>query len=286
MDEILNLFDYVLKTFNAGESPQTFLVLVGLAFARIIAFVAFVPFFGGTIVSSRVKVATALSLVVIAYPALLSEIPTDGTPLPFGTLGFLMLMLKEFFVGFTFAYVSSSVFEGIQMAGRFIDVQRGSSMSEVMAPQIQEKVSEIGQFQFQLALIIFFMLGLHRAFIRALIESFTIIPATKFPEMTGGWTPAAELITQTTFHALYIGVQLSMPIVLALLMTDMFFGIVNKVAPQINVFFLSMPVKMGLGIFLLLLMLPALQEQIAFYLVESLETLQFMIRFFGTKPAF
>jgi flagellar biosynthetic protein FliR len=286
MDEILKLFDYVLKTFNAGQSPQTFLVLVGLCFARMIAFVNYVPFFGGQTVSGRVKIATSLSFVLIAYPALAAQLPTDGSPLPFGPMGFIILMAKEYFVGFTLAYVAASVFEGIQMAGRFIDIQRGSSMSEVMAPQINEKVSEIGQFQFQFAIVTFFAIGAHRFFIKALIESFYYIPSTTFPHFTEGWSPAAELIAKTTFHAIYIGVQLSLPIVLALLMTDLFFGIVNRVSPQINVFFLSMPVKMGLGAFLFLLLLPSIQEQYLYYFNELMETFEFMIQFLGTKPVF
>jgi flagellar biosynthesis protein FliR len=286
MDEMLKLFDYVLQTFNAGQSPQTFLVLVALAFARMVAFVNFAPFFGGKIVSGRVKVAIAVSFVIIAYPALAAQLPTDGSPLPFGPLGFIFLMAKEFFVGFTLAFVASSVFEGIQMAGRFIDIQRGSSMSEIMAPQLQEKVSEIGQFQFQYAIVLFFFIGGHQHFIRALIESFYYIPATSFPNFTSSWSPAAELITNTAFHSIFVGVQLSLPIVLALLMTDLFFGIVNKVSPQINVFFLSMPVKMGLGAFLLWIMLPSLQEQILYYFTELYKTFEFMIQYLGTKPAF
>jgi flagellar biosynthetic protein FliR len=284
MDEMLQLFDYVLRSFSADESPQTFLVLIALAFARIVAFVNFVPFMGGQTVSGRVKIATTFSLVIIAFPSLAGQV--QGNQLPFGTFGFVLMMAKEFFVGYTLAFVVSSIFEGIQMAGRFIDIQRGSSMSEVLAPQLQEKVSEIGQFKFQLAIVMFLTIGAHRYFIQSLIESFYLIPATTFPNFSNTWSPAAELITKTVFHSIYIGVQLSMPIVLALLMTDLFFGIINKVSPQINVFFLSMPVKMGLGAFLLWILLPSIQEQYLIYFAEIVEKFNFLIEYLGTKPVF
>ncbi len=68
MDEFLSLLETVLRVFEISQSPQTFLVLVGLTFARLVSFFSIVPFFGGASVPSRVKVATAMSLVIILYP--------------------------------------------------------------------------------------------------------------------------------------------------------------------------------------------------------------------------
>jgi flagellar biosynthesis protein FliR len=286
MNGVLDVLAYILKTFEVGNSPQTFLVLFGLCFARIVSYVAFVPFLGGKAVPSKVKIAVAISLTVIAYPQLAAEVAQNGGELNFGPLGFFFLMMKECFIGFTLSYISTAVFEAIQIAGRFIDVQRGASMAEVMAPQLNEKVSELGEFKFQLSLVLFIFLGLHREFIKVLVESFQAIPATRLPEVHGGFTPSMELLISISAETLFIGLQLALPIVLALLLTDIFFGIINKVSPQMNVFFLAMPVKMMLGLFVFTLSITLLLQQYSYYFMKSLNYLKFMIEFFGQNKAF
>ena len=281
MEEFLQLLELVLKTFEVGENPQAFLVLFGLSFARFIAFIYIVPFFGGQVVPAQVKVAVATALVIITYPSLLAELPPDGAPLGFGAVGFVGMIAKEVFVGFTLGFVASLVFEAVQVAGRIADLQRGSTMSELFAPQIEQRVSEFGQFQLQLAIVIFLYTGAHRFFITALVKSFEFIPALKFPQLQAGWTPAAEFLTMMTGNVLALGIQLAVPIIITLLLTDLFFGLINRAAPQVNVFFLSMPVKMWIGVFVLAVMMPFLVERFRDYFDLSFQAFEFMIRSFG-----
>jgi flagellar biosynthetic protein FliR len=281
MEEFLKLLELVLKTFEVGQSPQAFLVLFGLSFARFISFITIVPFFGGSVVPSQVKVATATALVIITYPSLLAELPADGSSLPFGAVGFVAMLGKEVFVGFTLGFVASLVFEAVSVAGRIADLQRGSTMSELFAPQLQERVSELGQFQLQLAIVIFLTTGAHRFFISAMVRSFEFIPALKFPHVEAGWTPAAEFMTTITGSVLSIGIQLAVPIIITLLLTDLFFGLINRVAPQVNVFFLSMPVKMWIGIFVLAVMMPFLVERFRDYFEQSYRAFEFMLEYFA-----
>ncbi|MFH4233640.1 flagellar biosynthetic protein FliR, partial [Acinetobacter baumannii] len=86
---------------EVGQKPQAFLVIVGLAFARMVAFVSVVPFFGGAAVPARVKVATAVAFVIVLYPSVAAELGQGVAPLPFGPIGFMALLVKETFVGFT-----------------------------------------------------------------------------------------------------------------------------------------------------------------------------------------
>jgi len=281
VQEFLQLLELVLKTFEVGQSPQAFLVLFGLSFARFISFITVVPFFGGQVVPAQVKVATATALVIITYPSLLAELPADGSPLGFGAVGFVGLLAKEVFVGFTLGFVASLVFEAVAVAGHIADFQRGSTMSELFSPQLQERVSELGQFKLQLAIVVFLTTGAHLFFIGSLVRSFEFIPAMRFPKIEAGWTPAAEFMTAMTGSVLSIGVQLAVPVVVTLLLTDLFFGLINRVAPQINVFFLSMPVKMWVGIFVVLVALPYLIARFMDYFDMSYEAFEFMIRYFS-----
>lgn len=281
MQEFLKLLEIVLQTFGVGQNPQAFLVLFGLSFSRFISFIYIVPFFGGAAVPMRVKAATATALVIITYPSLLAGIPPDGSPLPFGAVGFAGLLAKEVFVGFTLGFVASMVFEAVRIAGRIADYQRGSTMSELFTPEVEERFSELGQFKFQLAIVIFLTSGAHLFFIAALVRSFEFVPALKFPNIESGWTPAAEFITLIAGSVLSIGIQLAVPIIITLLLTDLLFGLINRVAPQINVFFLAMSVKMWVGILVFALMLSFLVERFRVYFEEAFRAFEFMIEYFA-----
>ena len=277
MEEFLTLLETVLRVFEVSQSPQTFLVLVGLSFARLASFFSVVPFFGGAAVPARVKVATSMSLVVILYPSIAATIP-ENQSLGFGPLGFVALLAKETLIGFTLGFVASLVFEAVQVSGRLMDFQRGSTMGELYAPQLQTRVSELGQFKLQLTIILFIAIGAHRFFIQSLLDSFQFIPALTFPTIVGGWTTSVELIAKLTAGVISIGLQLAAPVLIALLLTDLFFGIINRVAPQVNVFFLSMPVKMLVGITVLAIALPVLALQIGHYIGQSFESFELLIR--------
>ena len=68
---------------------------------------------------------------------------------------------------------------------------------------------------------------------------------------------------------------------IALLLTDLFFGIINRVAPQINVFFLSLPVKMAVGIVVVLIALPLFKDRYIYYFQESYKAFEYVIRSLG-----
>ncbi len=281
MQEFLQLIELVLESFELSGSPQAFLVLFGLLFARFVAFVNIVPFFGGQAVPAKVKVAIATALVLITYPSIVHEIPLDGTPLGFGPVGFVGLIAKEFFVGFTLGFVASAVFQAILVTGRIVDFQRGSTMGELLAPQVQQQASQLGQFKIQLAIVIFLTIGAHRFFIASLVQSFHFIPATRFPQIEAGWTPAVEFIAVITSNIISLGVQMAVPAVLALLCTDLFFGLINRVAPQANVFFLSLSVKMAMGIFVIAISIHLIVSRFVESFDDSYEAFEFMIRFFS-----
>ncbi|NNE65475.1 MAG: flagellar biosynthetic protein FliR [Pyrinomonadaceae bacterium] len=281
MQEFLSLLETVLQSFEVSGSPQAFLVLFGLLFARFVAFVNIVPFFGGQAVPGTVKVATATALVIVAFPAAATEIPLSGETLGFGPVGFVALLAKEVFVGFTLGFVASAVFHAVVVAGRVIDHQRGATMGELMAPQVGQRVSQMGQFKVQLAIVIFLTIGAHRFFISALMRSFEALPATRFPNIEPGFGPAAEFITVLTGTIFSLGVQLAIPAVLALLLTDLFFGLINRVAPQANVFFLSLPVKMAMGIFVVAISISFIVNRFIASFDSAFEAFEFMLELFS-----
>ncbi len=276
MTDPIGFIDALLRLLDVQISVMSLLALGGLVFARMLAFVTVVPFFGGQSVPNQVKVAEAVAFVLLIAPGLSASAPELAVR--GGAFGFAILALKEVAVGFTLGFVASLVFEAIQVAGRIIDAQRGATMGEMLNPMLQEQVSELGQFKLQVAIVIFLALGAHRFVIEGLFRSFEIIPVADFPKLGAGLSPGLASVTLLTGEVLALGVRLAAPAMAALLLTDVFFGLINRVAPQFNVFFLSMPVKMALGIFIVMLALPIYAEQYQAAFKEALQAFETLMR--------
>lgn len=276
MNDPIGLLDAILRLLDVQLSVGALLVLGGLVFARMLAFVTVVPFFGGQSVPNQVKVAEAVAFVLLLAPGLSASVPELAVR--GGAFGFAVLIIKEVAVGFTLGFVAALVFEAIQIAGRIIDAQRGAMMGEMLNPMLREQVSELGQFKLQVAVVIFLALGAHRLVIEALFQSFELIPVTDFPKLGAGLSPGLTSVILLTGEMFTLGVRLAAPAMAALLLTDVFFGLVNRVAPQLNVFFLSMPVKMALGIFIVMLSLPVYAEQYQAAFKEALQAFQALMR--------
>jgi flagellar biosynthetic protein FliR len=144
----------------------------------------------------------------------------------------------------------------VQVAGRIIDSQRGSTMAEMFAPQLQTRRLRTGTFKLQFAIVLFWSLGMHHLLSASCCAASSISRRPDSPRLATGWSDAAEAVTRLTGEVLATGVQLAAPVMIALLLTDLCFGLINRVAPQINVFFLSMPVKMVVGLLVVLIALP------------------------------
>jgi flagellar biosynthetic protein FliR len=103
--------------------------------------------------------------------------------------------------------------------------------------------------------------GGHLIFLRAFFHSFEVLPVWEFPRFAEGTMPIMEILVRLSADVLWIALQLSAPALIALFLTDVGFGIINRVAPQINVFVVSQPAKVAIGIAMVLLVLRILFDQ-------------------------
>src|SRR5262245_53148592 len=111
------------------------MLLCALILARTMPMVFLTTFFGGKLVPGEVKMGLGLLITVLVWlPA--KEVLSG--PLPIDPVVFLILMLKESFIGFTIGFVNSHIYSALDMAGRLIDTVRGTSMSEVHDPHSKQ----------------------------------------------------------------------------------------------------------------------------------------------------
>ncbi len=248
---IYNAIEIFLQALGIKQSPMVFLSLYGLIMARLVPAINYTPFFGGGAISSPVKIALAFTLTYLLYPAMASSIAPENVPTSF--IPFVLLAIKEGLIGVTIGYVTSLIFYGIQSAGQMVDNGRGATIAQLQNLQLNTQTSLLGQMNLQVAIVLFFCLDGHLLYIKALFYSFERLPVNAFPRLPNGIVPQGDInpiladIVHMSGDVLLVSLQLAAPVLICLFLTDVVFGIFNRVAPQMNVFFLSLPIKMLLG---------------------------------------
>lgn len=253
------------------------IAIAALIFARLIAIIFQTPFLGGRLVPGQIKVGLSVVLLLVLYPYV-SELTDE---LPKGFVPLVFLWMKEVFVGFVIGFVASLIFLGVQSAGRFIDTQRGANMANIMDPYFGIQASPIGELLFQLMIVIFLSLNGHHFFIKALVKSFEVIPINGFVVVLPGVSPFIELIIKLTGNILLIALLISAPAIIALFLIDVALGIANRVAPQIQVFFLGMPLKALIGILMIFLALQLIINQMEIHLGRMIQEVYEGIKLLG-----
>ena len=234
------LYVFLTSAFNAGN-PLSVLCLLFLFFARFMPIVALSPFFGAKVLPHPVKVTFSLSIFVIFLPQLLNVTTTQLTFSPY----IVVLMTKELFVGLLLGFLVSMPFSIAQNAGIIIDHQRGGASLMVNDPTIQNQSSPLGTLFNFVLIFIFFMIEGPFLLLNALITSYEIIPPDQlinthfFDKTSAFW----EMMLKLFNDVMVVSIQLSTPALLSILMTDMFLGIANRLAPQVQITFLGMPLK-------------------------------------------
>ncbi len=233
----------IISELRTQLGIQTDLTQVMLAFAllmaRIMPVILLTPFLGGETVPSEVRLGLGLMLGLVLYPLLIEQ--TRDVPVsPFLFIG---LMLKELFIGLTLAIVVNIVFDAANVAGGFIDIMSGTNQAQVMVPQIGTQVSLFANLNVQLTTVVFLTLGGHHLVIQAFAESLAMIRLDQLPRFSMGFWPFFDTILRTSGDMLRIALALSSPVLLATFLTDLALGMINRVAPQVQVFFVAMQIK-------------------------------------------
>lgn len=228
-----------------GYTPL--LSLFFLAVSRLFPIVLLAPFFGAKLLPHPVKVTLASSLFVIFLPLL---IESTG-PVDFN-LWLGLLMIKEMFIGIIIGFFVAVPFWIIQSSGMLIDHQRGGASLSVNDPAMQGQSSPLGLLFNQVLIYIFFVIGGPFMFIDSIVLSYELIPPDQL--LNEGFFNSESPFWQTQIHIynkmMKLIVQLASPGLITILMNDVFLGIVNRLAPQIQITFLGMPLKslLALGV--------------------------------------
>jgi type III secretion protein T len=229
-------------------APESFIPIFLLGLFRLAPIVALAPFLGAKL-PVMLKIGTLLSLLLILYPHL---VMTSQTVLEYNTL-FFGYAIKEVFIGFIIAFLVIIPFYFVQSAGVLIDFLRGASSLQVSDPFSQSQTSPIGNLYNYVLIAMFYIIGGFFIFLDTLYMSYRIIPMDTFinPLFFAPEQPFWGVITAIATKVISLAIQLAAPALMAILMTEVFLGIANRLAPQVQIAFLGMSVKSLLGLTLL-----------------------------------
>ena len=232
-------------------------VLILLIFIRIISAIAATPIYSHPSIPGQVKVFLSF---IIAY-IIFSITSPANIAIDFNVWWILSMALKEIVVGIIIGFTLNLVFYGFNFAGTFIGFDMGLAMAQVMNPVEKTNGNVIGQVIYFIALMIFFILNGHQYVLRALAFSFKIIPLGK---ITYSESLFNLLITYSA-SVFIIAVKIAAPILVSFFLIHIAEGILARMIPQMQVFFVTQPLKIGVGFLLLASILP-----VYFYVIKNL----------------
>lgn len=214
------------------------LVKSGFVFVRCSAVVFMMPFFGERTVPTPIKIMTAICLTLTCLPF------SNLGAIPEGTYSFIYLVLTEIGLAAILGFGVKALVESVTAAASLVGYQMGFGTAGLLLQDVDGQLDGFSILHRMLLLLIFLALNLHHLFVRALTESFMLIP---IGELTTSPLLGTKMISWTA-AILGIVLQLTTPVLIALLLTMAALGLVARAVPQMNVFQLSFPISFFVGL--------------------------------------
>ena len=247
----------------------SFLPLLGatamLMFARIGTMVMLLPGLGELSVPARVRLTLALVLTAVLFPLHRAAFTLDLKS--FGPV--LLLLGQELFIGVVLGLTARLTISALQVAGSVVAQQLGLGFVTAVDPTQGQQGLILGNFLTILGITLIFATDLHYYVIAALHDSYALFRPGEMP-LAGD---VAALLTRTVAAAFRIGIQLSGPFLVFGLLFNVGLGVLSRLMPQMQVFFVGMPLSILLGFGALLLVIGAMMSTFLGYLEGVLREL-------------
>jgi type III secretion protein T len=214
------------------------------------------PMFSGTAVQGLVRNGFVLSIACLLYPLVAASMPK--APLPVEV--WVVVLFKEAFIGLVIGFVVSTFIWVAENVGHLIDFQTGASNSTTFDPLTNSEAGPTSRFLVQLVTVLFLASGGFLTLLALIFDSYRVWPIFSFfPDVNAA---LASFFIREADSLMLQTVKLAAPVILVLVVVELGIGLVNRFAPQLNVFSLAMPIKGALAIFMLALFLTFLYDSL------------------------
>ncbi|MGE5352857.1 MAG: flagellar biosynthetic protein FliR [Acidobacteriota bacterium] len=223
-------------------------VITFLIFLRIIAVFGTAPIFGNQAFPAIAKVFLA---GIIAYITFLT-LNTAKIQVEPDLFNLAFYGLKEVVTGLIIGFSLNLVFYGFSFAGVLIGNDMGLNMASALNPLQETESNVIGELLNVFAILVFFLINGHHYVIRAVVSSFRIIPLGKYTLTQ----PAFDIFIKYTASVFVIAVKIASPVMVSFFLVHLAEGILARMIPQMQIYFVTQPLKIGMGLLLLIFVLP------------------------------
>lgn len=233
-------------TLSLDFLPQTVFVYF-LIFARCGALTMSLPGIGDAVVPPRIRLVLALAMSLILFPLIESRFPE----LPTALAGMIGAVLKEVVIGLAIGFAVRLIVSGLQFAATIIAFQTGLAFAQSVDPTLGVQNTLFGTFFSMLAVTLIFATDMHHLLLRAMHDSYVLFrPGSAFSP--GDF---AQVSLKSIADAFRVALQISAPFVVFGLVFYLGVGVLTRLIPQVQVFFLAMPANIVLGFVLVAMLL-------------------------------
>ena len=241
MEDIISEFGRVVVTFS-------------MILPRMVAAFTIVSFMSKELLGGQLtRNSIMLSLALFIFPVVESDFPES-----LGYAEMLLISAKEFFIGLAIGFLTNIIFWAISSVGAFIDNQRGATIAESFDPLLGEQVSPLGQLMLQTATALFFIAGIFPLFLSGLYGSYVYWPVHEF--MPNIQLDRAPFFLMHMDALVKTAVYLAGPAVITMFIVEFGLGLIGRFSPQLNIFFLAMPIKSAAAILVLIIIFGVLMD--------------------------
>jgi flagellar biosynthetic protein FliR len=228
--------------------------LLGFAMVltRISAFFLVVPVFGWETIPMTIKVAAAVLLSI--FFSLTSPLAVNAEQA--SAVQAMLLLGGEATYGLALGAIASVLFSSVKLSGRIVEDQMGLSMAEILDPLTQEQSQPLASLLEMIFVIAFLAANGHHLLLKVIQRSYELFPAGKIPTMAA----LAGNMLEATSMMLIAGLRLAAPILAAMLVLLVALAILARMVPEMDIFFISFPLRIALGLVMLAVFVPFIDE--------------------------
>lgn len=223
--------------------PLRPVLVFAVVLARVGGLVTFAPFWGHGAIAPRVRALVALALALCVTPVVMPRLPTP----PADLVGLTLVLLGEVIVGCALGFVGRLAMSALTIAAEMITFQLGLSLASTIDPATHARTTALGTFAQMMGLMVLLAVDGHHWFLLATVRSFDL-HAPSLPHAT---PLLAQLLLRLSADALSIGVALAAPVIIVLLLTELALAVAGRAAPQLQIFLLSFPAKIAVGLWVI-----------------------------------
>jgi len=225
------------------------IIVAILILLRVGTLLILLPVLGHQLIPAQVKVGLIILISLLIFPLVKDQVPT----IPINPIVFATIAIQEMLIAGAIALFAQLILTAAQFAGQLMSFQMGMTVANVFDPVTRSQQSVLSQLAMTLGMLLWVVADAHHMFIHALIDSFTLYP------INHQWSfPAFLELTDAAAVMFVLALKIAAPIMLLLTLVYIALGLLARAVPQIQVFFVSFPLNIGLGLLTFSLGMPAM----------------------------